>query len=287
MPEIRPIHAFSDNFIWLLSNPDNRQAAVVDPGDAAPVLNALREQGLTLSAILITHKHSDHVGGITELLSAWPGIPVYGPAGEPISQLSHRLREGDQVDLPGLNARFEVLEIPGHTEGHIAYYRAGGQSQPGQPNQPNQPNQLVQSDAQPGSDGTLFCGDTLFSVGCGRVFSGSFDQLHDSLMRINALPGSTQCYCAHEYTLDNIGFAKWVEPNNPALAAREQHCHALLSAGHNSVPMLLADEQACNPFLRLQQADVIAAAERHAGRPMRDSRDSFHTLRSWKDSEYD
>ena len=262
MSEIRAIHAFSDNFIWLLSNADSQQAAVVDPGEAEPVLRTLREQGLTLSAILITHKHNDHIGGINQLLAAWPGIPVYGPAGEPISQLSHRLHEGDQVDVPGLDMRFEVLEVPGHTEGHIAYYRAAG-------------------------DGTLFCGDTLFSVGCGRVFSGSFEQLHDSLMRIAGLPGSTQCYCAHEYTLDNIGFANWVEPDNPALAAREQRCHALLAAGDNTVPMQLADELACNPFLRLQQADVLAAVERHAQRPMRDGRDTFQTLRSWKDREYD
>ena len=262
MPEIRPIHAFSDNFIWLLSRAGSKQTAVVDPGDAEPVLQTLQAEGLELSAILITHKHSDHIGGIDRLLQRYPGTPVFGPAGEPIVQLNQRLREGDTVDLPALEVSYQVLEVPGHTEGHIAYYDAA-------------------------EDGTLFCGDTLFSVGCGRVFSGSFEQLHDSLMRIAALPGSTHCYCAHEYTLDNIGFAKWVEPENPALATREQACHQLLDDGRNTVPMDLVGEKACNPFLRFLQPTVVAALEAHYGRTMADSRDSFRCLRQWKDREYD
>ena len=259
MLEIEPIHAFSDNFIWMLRDADHPAVAVVDPGDAGPVLARIERDGLQLGAILITHKHSDHVGGIDRLLAAYPGIPVFGPAGEPIPQLTHRLREGDVIDLSGIDARFEVIEVPGHTEGHIAYYR----------------------------EGILLCGDTLFSAGCGRVFSGTFDQLHDSLMRIAELPGETLCYCAHEYTLDNIGFAKWVEPDSPALLEREQACHDTLDGGGNTVPVALSTERATNPFLRIRQAAVLTAVEAHYQRPMRDSRDTFRSLREWKDREYD
>ena len=262
MPDIDVIHAFSDNFIWLLTPETGKLATVVDPGDAVPVITALKERGLQLGAILITHKHSDHTGGIAGLLSAFPEASVCGPAAEPITGLTQRLRDGDRVDLPGIDAGLAVIEVPGHTEGHIAYYDDGG-------------------------DGLLFCGDTLFSVGCGRVFSGTFDQLHDSLLRIAALPDSTHCYCAHEYTLDNIGFARWVEPDNPALAEREQACHALLDSGCDTVPMNLGNEKACNPFLRFREPTVVAALETHYGREMADSYDGFRSLRSWKDREYD
>lgn len=259
MPTIQPIHAFSDNFIWMITVAGSNSATVVDPGDARPVIDRLRAEGLTLGAILVTHKHSDHIGGIPRLLQAWPGIPVYGPADEPISTLTHRLHHGDRIEPPGIGIEFEVMSVPGHTEGHIAFYR----------------------------EGSLFCGDTLFSAGCGRVFSGSFEQLHDSLLRIAAQPDDTLCYCAHEYTLDNIGFAKWVEPDNDALLAREQDCHRLIDSGANTVPMLLGNEKAYNPFLRFKSSQVIAAVENQARRPMTDSRDTFRMLRTWKDQEYD
>ena len=262
MLDVDVIHAFSDNFIWLLKPARGSLATVVDPGDAALVIAALKERGLQLGAILITHKHSDHTGGIAGLVSAFPDAAVFGPAGEPIAGLTRRLREGESIDLPGIDAGFTVIEVLGHTEGHIAYYDNRG-------------------------DGVLFCGDTLFSVGCGRVFSGTFDQLHDSLSRIAALPDSTHCYCAHEYTLDNIGFARWVEPDNPALAEREQACHALLDSGRDTVPMVLRNEKACNPFLRFREPTVVAALQAHYGREMADSYDCFRSLRSWKDREYD
>lgn len=259
MLEIEAIHAFSDNFIWMLKPRDGGPVTVVDPGDAAPVLARLQTLQRPLGAVLVTHKHGDHVGGIARLLQAYPNAEVYGPANEPIASLTRRLGNDERVTLPGDKQPFQVIAVPGHTEGHIAYHR------PGQ----------------------LFCGDTLFSVGCGRVFSGSFEQLHDALLTIAALPDDTQVYCAHEYTLDNIGFAKWVEPDNPDLIAREQACHQLLDDGKDTVPTTLAIEKSCNPFLRFRHPRVVQAVERHYGRPMADSHDCFRCLRQWKDREYD
>jgi len=260
---IDAIHAFSDNFIWRLAEPGRREAVVVDPGEAGPVIEALEADGQQLAAILITHKHGDHVGGLRQLKARWPEAVVYGPAHESIPGLERTVKEGDRLCPEGLAAEFSVFEVPGHTEGHLAYY------------------------CEQGAAPVLFCGDTLFSIGCGRVFSGTFEQLHDSLLRLRALPESTLVYCAHEYTLDNIGFAKWVEPDNPALLAHEEACHALLDAGRDTVPSTLALERAANPFLRIDQPTVVAAVERHEGRPMRDTLDTFTCLRRWKDTEYD
>lgn len=263
MLDISPIYAFSDNFIWLIRGPGGKSAVVVDPGDEKPVLKRLKREGIDLAAILITHKHGDHVGGLCGLLGRYPGIPVYGPSDEPISRLTRRLKEGECVVIDELEAEFSVLYVPGHTEGHIAYY------------------------AEHGEERVLFCGDTLFSVGCGRVFSGTHEQLHDSLMRIAELPEDSLAYCAHEYTLDNIGFAKWVEPDNQALLERENQAHEQLAGAGHTVPSTIAIEKATNPFLRVREASVIEAAQRHEGRAMRDSRDTFKTIRGWKDREYD
>ncbi len=262
--DIQPIHAFSDNFIWRIGRAGTDTVWVVDPGDARPVLSTLRGEGLRLGGILITHKHGDHVGGIGPLTQAFPGVPVIGPAGEPIAGLNGRVHEGDRVALDGLDLSARVMEVPGHTEGHIAY--------------------VVNPEVGPP---LLFCGDTLFSVGCGRVFSGSHTQLHDSLMRLARLPAETRVYCAHEYTLDNIGFAKWVEPDNPALLAREAEAHAQIDAGADTVPSTMATERATNPFLRVREPTVVAAAERKAGRRLADSREVFYVIRHWKDTEYD
>ena len=265
MLAITPIHAFSDNFIWLLQRPGSRQVAVVDPGDAAPVIRRLETEGLDLAAILITHKHADHVGGIASLLAHWPGIPVFGPAHEPIPHITQKLGEGDAIRVPGIDARLTVLDVPGHTEGHIAYYGAWDEH-----------DQKV-----------LFCGDTLFSCGCGRVFSGTFAQLHASLNRIAALPGDTLIYCAHEYTLDNIGFAEWVEPDNQALKQRKEACFHILDQGGDTVPNTLANERATNAFLRLGQPAVLAALQARGLRTPQADAEAFAMLRTWKDREYD
>jgi hydroxyacylglutathione hydrolase len=259
MIEITGLHAFEDNYIWLVKNPGSSRAVAVDPGDEAPVLAWLRQHGCQLSAILITHHHYDHVGGITELQQAYPEVEVYGPANESIRGMTHPLREGERPRIAGLDAAFRVLEVPGHTLGHIAYF----------------------------GEGVLFCGDTLFAAGCGRVFSGTFEQLSDSLRRIAALPGDTQVYCAHEYTLANLGFAEWVEPANPDLAKRIKREQEKRAVGAATVPSRLRDELLTNPFLRTDQLTVAKAAEEAAGRSLPTPREVFTALRQWKDKKYD
>ena len=257
--KIEPIPAFDDNYIWLLSRDGYSGCAVVDPGDEDPVIDTLDARGLQLEAILITHKHGDHVGGIDALKARWPQALVYGPANEAIGGLERKLGGGDLVELDGLGLSFDVLDVPGHTEGHIAY--AG--------------------------EGALFCGDTLFACGCGRVFSGTFEQLSDSLRALSELPAATQVFCAHEYTQDNIGFAKWVEPENPDLLSRERKVAELREAERPSVPSSLGEEMLTNPFMRTSEPSVIAAAERWAGAPLGNPAEVFRALRTWKDKEYD
>lgn len=259
MMQVITVPAFTDNYIWLISNAERKQAAIVDPGDAAPVLAELDSRAMQPVAILITHHHRDHVGGIAKLLEAYPNLPVYGPAAEDIPHLTHPLREGQELKLESLGLTFTVLELPGHTAGHIAYY----------------------------GEGSVFCGDTLFGNGCGRVFDGTLPDLYHSLQRIAALPTETLVYCTHEYTVDNIGFAKWVEPDNPALDARLEECWALLDAGRPTVPFELGREFETNPFLRTHIPEVIARAEEIAGRETRSPEDVFAVLRIWKDTEYD
>ncbi len=256
---VEPIPAFDDNYIWLLTHGDRPHCAVVDPGDDEPVREALATRGLRLEAILVTHKHGDHVGGIDGLKADWPEAVVYGPAHEPIRGVEQRLGTGDVVQLDGLDLALDVLDVPGHTEGHIAY----------------------------SAPGLLFCGDTLFACGCGRVFSGTFEQLSESLRALAELPVDTRVYCAHEYTLDNIGFAKWVEPDNPDLRVREERVRALREAGRPSVPSSLGEELLSNPFMRTDQPAVVAAASRWAGRELASPVEVFTALRTWKDKEYD
>ena len=257
MDEVHAVPAFRDNYIWLLDgdqdNHAGRATAIVDPGDARPVIQALAKLDLTPVAILITHHHPDHVGGVKELCARFH-IPVYGPAQEIIPDITHPLREGDRVELSGLPA-FDILDVPGHTAGHIAY--AGKQS--------------------------LFCGDTLFAGGCGRLFEGSAAQLHASLQKLALLPDDTWIYCAHEYTLSNLNFALAVEPDNPVLQSRIQQTRQLRQEHKATIPSQLGVEKRTNPFLRCHIPAVVAAVEQHTGHPVSPGVETFAALRQWKD----
>lgn len=253
MIQVVPIPAFKDNYLWLIHN--GTHAAVVDPGDAAPVLDYLTQHRLQLAAILVTHHHPDHIGGLALLTSKFD-VPVYGPAGENIARLTHKLKEGDAITLPKLGSRFTVLDIPGHTAGHIAYL----------------------------GDGRLFCGDTLFAGGCGRVFEGTMPQMRASLNKIKNLTGDTLVYCAHEYTLSNLKFARAVEPANAKLAAREETDKATRAANQPTVPSRIAVERDTNPFLRWDAPEVIATASQRLGKPNPDPDEVFTAIREWKNS---
>lgn len=259
MLEITPIPAFGDNYIWMLRNPGQRKVAVVDPGEGAPVVSKLQEKGLELSAVLLTHHHYDHTGGVAELLNQFPEIAVYGPLTEDIPGVNHPVSDNETIELDGIQGGFLTMEIPGHTAGHVAYY----------------------------GEGALFAGDTLFSVGCGRVFEGTHHQMAEALQRLLSLPPETLLYCGHEYTLDNIGFAKWVEPENPHVLEREKESRRLRAAGEATIPTTLAQEATFNPFLRLDVPEVIAAAEKFAGHPLTNPLEIFTAIRQWKDEKYD
>ena len=251
--QIEPIKAFEDNYIWTIRNGD--QVAVVNPGEAAPVLRFLDETGTRLCAILVTHRHGDHIGGIAELVARHP-VPVFGPALEAAEVVTHPLADGNRVALPELGVDFTVIGVPGHTLGHIAFYSAG----------------------------LLFCGDTLFGAGCGRVFEGTLEQMHASLARLAALPPATQVYCAHEYTQSCLRFAHVVEPDNAAIAARNAAVSRLRAAGKSSVPSTLAEELATNPFLRWDAPAVIAAATARLGHPSMNHAETFAAIRIWRDT---
>jgi hydroxyacylglutathione hydrolase len=255
MLSVVAIPAFEDNYIWLILDEDRQYAAIVDPGDADPVLEYLSQNNITPCAILITHHHGDHTGGILELIAAHP-MPVYGPAHERIPALSQPLGEGDRVVLEALGAEFRVIDAPGHTRGHILYY----------------------------GHGLLFCGDTLFAGGCGRLFEGTPAQMYDSLSKIAALPDDTLVYCAHEYTEANLTFAKVAEPDNPQLMQRIEETRAMRSRGEATVPSRLGLEKQTNPFLRSEVAEIVRGAEAFVGKHLAGPAEVFATVRHWKDT---
>ena len=257
MLDIQPIPAFDDNYIWLLQPRTGGPVAVIDPGDARPVLKRLRSLGVDLGAIFITHHHRDHTGGIDQLLQHYQ-VPVYGPVSSRITQISHRLTDGDRLDFGGVT--FQVIAVPGHTLDHIAYYAEGNEEDP-----------------------VLFCGDTLFGAGCGRVFEGTAEQMHQSLCRLASLPDSSRVYCTHEYTLGNLAFAKAVEPDNTHIAQRLVDDGKLRSQQRPTLPSTLACEKLTNPFLRCEQPAVVASVANKCANPPPSDSETFALLRKWKD----
>lgn len=255
MFQIDALPAFSDNYIWLLQDPATRRCAVVDPGDAAPVLSWLAANpDWQLSDILVTHHHPDHIGGVAKLKAA-SGARVCGPARETIPACDLALDDNEVVVVLGHN--FHIYAVPGHTLGHIAYYQAEA--------------------------GWLFCGDTLFAAGCGRLFEGTPEQMHHSLQRLAALPDTTAVYCTHEYTLSNLHFARAVEPHNPAIAARFNQVSEWRTAGRISLPSTIALERATNPFLRCEETSVKQMVDEWSGAATGTTTQVFADLRRWKD----
>ena len=255
MLEVSPVRAFSDNYLWLIRAPGaGGVAVVVDPGDDRAIEAALGQQGLSLRAILVTHHHADHVGGV-QALAARHGAEVFGPARERMPCEYRPLDDGDIVSLADLGLQFRVMAVPGHTLGHVAYH----------------------------GHGALFCGDTLFSAGCGRLFEGTPAQMLDSLDRIAALPDATAVYCAHEYTLSNLRFAAAVEPGNADVLETLETVQALRARDGITLPTTLGRERRINPFLRCREPAVRAAAEARAGAPLPGPADVFAVIRAWKD----
>lgn len=270
MLNITPVRALSDNYVWILQKDNKNQVVVVDPGEATPVFKYLSEHNLTLAAILITHQHYDHTGGVADLLDQFPYIPVIGPAINPskvkldidliIPELiTYTVGEGDTVFLPELETKFDVLSIPGHTLDHLAYV----------------------------GEEVVFCGDTMFGAGCGRLFSGTAQMMASSLAKLASLPADTKMYCTHEYTVDNLGFAKWVEPDSQEILERDEIEMEKQENGQVTLPTTVELELNTNPFMRLQQPQVKQAAEDFAGKALGSDWEIFAALREWKDSKYD
>ncbi len=254
MIQITAIPALKDNYIWLLQATNSNHCVIIDPGEAAPVLAVLDQRKLKPVAILITHHHWDHTNGIPELLQHYP-MPVYGSAKDNISHCDHPLQGEERIYLPELNLPLQVIPIPGHTLGHVAYY----------------------------SNGWVFTGDTLFTAGCGKVFEGTMPMMYQSLQKLSALPPDTLIYCGHEYTANNLKFAAAVEPDNAEIQARIAMTAMQRDKGLPTVPAPLLLELATNPFLRCEKSAVFSAAERYSGQKISDFTEIFAVLRHWKD----
>jgi hydroxyacylglutathione hydrolase len=253
--DVRPVRAFSDNYIWLIESPRAPGRVVaVDPGEAQPVIAELQRQGLSLAAILLTHHHPDHIGGVPELLRQG-AVPVIGPDDTRIAHRTRTVRDGEQCELPDLGLSFAILQLPGHTLSHIAFW----------------------------GHGALFCGDTLFSAGCGRMFEGTPAQMNASLNRLSRLPPETRMFCGHEYTAANLRFALTVDPANRAALEYQDNVARVRAQGNPSLPSTMALEIKVNPFLRCEDPTVVRAAENHAGKSLKEPALVFGALRAWKD----
>jgi hydroxyacylglutathione hydrolase len=251
---LKAIPSLADNYIWLLVNDTTATAIIIDPGSSQPCKDFLDQENIRPVVILVTHRHWDHVDGIEKLVQCY-NIPVYGPATEYIPCLTRAVRINDRLRFENFDIDFHVMDLSGHTAGHIGYL----------------------------TDNMLFCGDTLFSAGCGRLFDGTAQQLHATLQRIKQLPEDTTIYCAHEYTLDNLRFAQAVEPENTAIQSRFEEVKALRSKNLPSLPFTLKNEMRYNPFLRTDKKNVMQAVAQHSGKDINNSEDCFKYLRMWKD----
>jgi hydroxyacylglutathione hydrolase len=279
MAHIITVPAFSDNYIWLLCDEKKEVGVIVDPGDPRILIQTLEKENIRPIAIILTHLHFDHANGLAKLHELYPDIPVYGPESEykllqdnpqpdtygPATKcfdyVTHPLKGDEMLSFKEIGCHFQVMNIPGHTSGHIAYYDSENKN--------------------------LFCGDTLFGAGCGRVFDGTYKKLHDSLKQIASLPEDTLIHCAHEYTLDNLGFAKWVEPNSEDVLAREKADRKSIDNDQATVPSLLSLELETNPFMRTHLPHVAERVAEATGKSLNNSADIFAAMRIWKDSEYD
>ncbi len=259
--QIQPILAFTDNYIWMFTDPENRHACIVDPGDAAPVIAVLEARKLELATILLTHHHQDHTGGVRALLDRYSEVSVYGPYSDKISTVTMPLLNNATIEVFGRS--FTVITVPGHTLDHIAYYSTSvGIDEPG----------------------VLFCGDTLFAAGCGRLFEGDPQTMYESLQKLAALPESTLVFCAHEYTLANLGFAHAVEPRNEDILRRIEQSGSARDNRMPTLPSNMGLELRTNPFLRCHNKVVRASASSHRGISNDSEVGIFAALRQWKDN---